>query len=58
MLVKEWELSNYKKSLNDFNAILIYGTDRGKVSAIAQSLVTFSKSVYFQTYLIYDQKET
>ena len=46
MLVKEWELSNYKKSLNDFNAILIYGTDRGKVSAIAQSLVTFSKSVY------------
>ena len=46
MLVKEWELDNYKKRLDNFNAVLIHGTDRGKVNDVASSLIKFIKRIY------------
>ena len=46
MLIKEWELENYKNKIGNFNAILLYGTDRGKVNFISESLIAYLKDFY------------
>ena len=46
MLIKEWQLSDYKTKLSHYNSILIYGPDRGKVSEIKNLLLEELKIHY------------
>ena len=46
MLIKEWQLNNYKTKLSHYNSILIYGPDRGKVNDIKNLLLEELKILY------------